>query len=115
MKKIRAVLCIALFTGAISLLSACVHEVIKPVADTRLFVTHVGDTAILTWQSKAGEEYSAWYTAQVQQGSPAGWQVLPGCEHISGTGATIERQDIVPGGNMRYYRIVTKPATPSKK
>ena len=115
MKRVLRWMSLAVAAGVCIVSTACVHEIIKPIADTRLFVTHVGDTAVITWQSKAGEEYSIWYANNPEQGLPATWQVLPGSERIAGTGGNIEKTDIVPGGVARYYRIVTRPAVSARK
>ncbi len=100
----------AWIAAAIILFSAagCVTEVEKPLAQTALFTTRVGEEVTLSWKSKIGEQYSLWYAETRDANSR--WNVLPGCERINGTGENIQKTDQVPAGVQRYYRIIIAPA-----
>lgn len=94
-------------TAALAL-SACVTEIQKPVTEVALFTTRAGDQVGISWMSKAGELYAVQYAESRQSGVQ--WKVLPGCERVAGTGATIQKIDHVPPGVPRYYRLVVVPA-----
>ena len=100
--------CSILLSLAALLGSGCVTVVERPVTQTALFTTRAGDDVTLSWQSRIGETYAIRY-AESREGG-AQWAVLPGCERISGTGGVIQKEDKVPAGTPRYYRLIVVPA-----
>jgi hypothetical protein len=100
----------ALALGA--LLSACVHEEIKPprpTSNTTLTITRSGTTSSLGWKSEQGRVYTVMYTEKLSGGP---WQVLPGAANLSGTGDYMTFRDDVPNGTTRYYRLQVQHGVP---
>ncbi len=96
--------CVAPLLGVVLLsLSGCVSEIVKPEREIVIMATRVGDEYKVSWQSKQGEQYVVWYSETLGKGSQ--WKILPGCEHVVGTGEFIEKTDHVPVGLQHYYHI----------
>ncbi len=80
----------------------------KAAGESRLFVTRSGEQVTLSWESDPGMIYTVFYNHTRSSKSP--WKILPGFDHIRGTGRSITYQDTVPISVTRYYRLQTLPA-----
>ena len=85
----------------------CVHQEIalkgEPKSQTTLTVTRSGDAVQLGWKSEVGKNYDILYAEKL--GGQTEWKVLPGAEHIRGTGDDMTFTDSVENGKNRYYRL----------
>jgi len=76
--------------------------------ETRLFVTRSGENVSLSWESRPDMAYTIYYNHTRSAGSP--WKILPGFDHIRGTGRTLIYEDRVPVNETRFYRLQALPA-----
>ncbi len=98
--------------GALLLVSGCAtrREIIpdRPLTETRLFVTRSGEQVSLEWDSRPDMSYTLYYNHTRSARSP--WTVLPGFDHIRGTGRRLIYRDRVPVSEERFYRLHAEPA-----
>lgn len=88
---------------------SCVsRQIIEEPEQTRLFVTRTADKVSLSWESKPDMAYTILYNTSLN--SVTNWNVLPGLDHIRGTGRTLIYQDKVPESQRRFYRLQSFPA-----
>jgi len=94
------------------LLSGCVtRREIGPdqaLNETRLFVTRSGENVTLSWDSRPDMAYTIYYNQARSARTP--WRILPGFDHIRGTGRTLTYTDRVPVNEDRFYRLHAAPA-----
>jgi hypothetical protein len=87
---------------------ATTREIQKPVSENRMFVTRSGENVSLSWDSRPGLSYTVYYNQTRSARQP--WKVLPGFDHIRGTGRTLSYTDRVPAGEERFYRLHSEPS-----
>ncbi len=92
-----AVLC------GVALCGCTTREVIKPAAETTLFVTRSSDKVSLQWQSQPGAFYTVIFADTL--GAGARWQPLPQASRLRGTGQLMQVQDQPPLRRQRFYDI----------
>lgn len=72
-----------------------------------LIVARIGNSALLSWQSSAENEYTVLYADGSRVG--AEWRPLEGASRVRGTGGEIRIEDQMPPNRIRYYRLMITP------
>lgn len=93
-------LCLAL------VLTACVHEELRPVRETTLTVARVADEITLSWIGQRGTYYTVMYSPS--NGAKAAWKPLPDAVNIQAqtSGESIVVHDRIGVSRPRYYRLL---------
>lgn len=106
----KRLLCAAIAMTALLSVGCATERVVidKPLNETRLFVTRAGGNVVLAWDSAPDMAYTIYYN--YTRSAKAQWKILPGFDHIRGTGRRLEYTDTVPVDQERYYRLQAVPA-----
>jgi hypothetical protein len=84
-----------------------IYDPSKPLAESSMIVTRIGEEVTLNWNSAKGFLYTVSYSDKLSR--QPGYRPLPGYVRIPGTGGPLQARDRVPLNKDRRYQLSVVP------